>query len=191
MWQLDPDGTACEHPAPTIALPGQRPRRTDRPMTPTENPFPPDDPERRAIWEAHMRLDIDAFIAGDWDAVAPDFDAERFIAIDARHSSDPADWTVGFPDLAAYRDTWLRMSARTRDRADPDRLREAMFAGARVKRIDFADDGTCILHKVFDGRTPLRNGGEEPYGWQSVFTLRKSGGRWKVCSFVGYLPRDA
>lgn len=134
-----------------------------------------------------MRVDIDAFIAGDWEAVAQDFDAEKFIAIDAGRNHDPANWTVGFPNLGAYRATWLRMSAETRERADLGKLREAMFAGARVKRIDFRDDITCILHKVFDGHTPLKNGGEEPYGWQSVFTLRKSEARWKVCSFVGYL----
>ncbi|MEQ5871626.1 hypothetical protein J4E08_17230 [Sagittula sp. NFXS13] len=157
-------------------------------MKPTENPFTVDDGERHAIWEAHMRVDIDAFIAGDWKAVAQDFDAERFMAFDAHHSHDPAEWSIGFPDLAAYRDTWLRMSAETRDRADPDRLRDAMFAGARVKRIEFQNDTTAILHKVFNGSTPLKGGSEEPYGWQSVFSLRKADGRWKVCSFVGYMP---
>lgn len=157
-------------------------------MSPTQNPFSPDDRERHAIWEAHMRVDIDAFIAGDWDACAADFDAENFVALDAGSSSDPAGWTVGFPDLGAYRETWLAMSAETRAKADPGKLRDALFAGARIKRIAFGSPTAAVMHKVFDGRLPLRNGEEEPYAWQSVFTLRKIDGRWKVVSFVGYLP---
>ena len=52
-----------------------------------------------------MHLDIDAFIASDRGATVPDFDAERGIAIDADRSHDPADWAVGFPNLACYRAT--------------------------------------------------------------------------------------
>lgn len=152
-----------------------------------DNPFAPEDTERHAMWETHMRADIDAFIAADWDAVAGDFDAERFFAIDAGFSDDPTDWTVGFPNLATYRDTWLRMSAETRQKADKQKLRQALFDGAKIKRIDFYEGDTAILHKVFDGCLPLKNGSEEPYGWQSVFTLRKIGSAWKVTSFVGYM----
>lgn len=156
-------------------------------MSPFDNPFGPDDPVRRALWEAHMRVDIDAFIAGDWDAVADDFDAATFMAMDAHFSSDPAAWTIGFPDLASYRATWLRMSVETLEKADRQRLRAALFAGARIKRIDFSGNDTAILHKVFDGRLPLKHGGEEAYAWQSVFTLRKLADTWKVTSFVGYM----
>ena len=134
-----------------------------------------------------MRADIDAFIAGDWSAVAEDFDAQAFQAIDAGFSTDPADWTIGFPNLDAYRDRWLEMSADTRSKADPARLREAMFRGARIARIDFYDGGTAILHKVFDGATPLMDGSEEAYAWQSVFTLRRADAGWKIVSFVGYM----
>ncbi len=137
-------------------------------MTPTENPFDPADPLRHHLWERHIRADIDAFIAGDWDAVAVDFDEAAFQAIDAGFSPDPADWTIGFPTLAAYRDRWLEMSAETRATADPDRLRDAMFAGVRLAR-------------------PLKDGQEDPYAWQSVFTLRLREGAWKITSFVGYM----
>ena len=156
-------------------------------MRPFDNPFARADADRHALWEAHMRVDIDAFIAADWDAVARDFDAANFIAIDAGYSRDPADWRVGFANLAAYRDSWLRMSAETRQKADMQRLRRALFAGAKIRRIDFYADDTAILHKVFNGRLPLKGGGEEPYRWQSVFTLRKRDGLWKVVSFVGYM----
>ncbi|WP_370274335.1 hypothetical protein [Pseudooceanicola nitratireducens] len=156
-------------------------------MTPTENPFNPADPLRHHLWERHIRADIDAFIAGDWGAVAGDFDEAAFQAIDAGFSPDPADWTIGFPTLAAYRDRWLEMSAQTRATADPDRLRDAMFAGVRLARIDVYDGDMAILHKVFDGVTPLKDGQEDPYAWQSVFTLRLREGAWKITSFVGYM----
>lgn len=159
-------------------------------MGPFENPFARDDTDRHALWEAHMRVDIDAFIAADWEAVAADFDAENFIALDAGHSNDPAKWTVGFPNLATYRDTWLRMSAETREKADPSTVRAALFGGARIKRIDFFEEDTAIMHKVFDGQLPLKDGTSEPYAWQSVFTLRKRSGVWKVISFVGYMGAD-
>lgn len=158
-------------------------------MSPFDNPFDSDaDPVRHALWERHMRADIDAFLAGDWAAVEDDFDAARFIALDAGGSRDPLQWTVGFPNLPAYRDRWLEMSALTRERADPDKLRRAMFEGARIARIDFYAGGTALLHKVFDGALPLRDGTREHYSWQSVFTLvREEGGNWKIVSFVGYL----
>lgn len=156
-------------------------------MKPSDNPFDPADATRHALWERHMRIDIDAFIAGDWSAVEDDFDADVFQAIDAAHSTNPADWTIGFPNLAAYRDRWLEMSARTKAIADPEKLRDAMFAGARLARIDFYGEDMAILHKVFDGKTPLKDGTEQPYGWQSVFTLRRKGDQWKILSFVGYM----
>ncbi len=161
-------------------------------MRPCDNPFDPADAVRHALWERHMRVDIDAFITGDWSAVEDDFDAEVFYALDAGYSDDPANWTVGFPDLATYRDRWLEMSAQTRAQADPTRLRDAMFAGARIARIDFYGPDNAILHKVFDGRMPFRDGGEEPYGWQSVFTLKRRAEGWKIVSFIGYMrgPND-
>jgi hypothetical protein len=156
-------------------------------MRPDQNPFPPEDAERHALWQAHMFNDIEAFLRADWDAVKDDFDAETFVAIDARFQSDPALWQVGFPDLDAYRRAWLHQAGVTAQKADPDRLREALFRGARIARIDFFEKGTAILHKVFDGQLPLRNGDTEAYAWQSVFTLRKRDGAWKIQSFVGYI----
>lgn len=154
---------------------------------PAQNPFPATDALRHLLWERHIRTDIDAFIAGDWAQVADDFDADRFCALDARHRSDPAQWTVGFPDLAAYRDAWLEQSRITRDRADPARLRAALLSGARLARVERNGD-TLMMHKVFDGALPLRDDTVEPYGWQSLFTLRRTAGAWKIVSFVGYLP---
>lgn len=155
------------------------------------NPFPASDPLRHALWETHMRQDIEAFLRGDWEAVAGDFDEQSFVAIDAGRQADPAQWTIGFPSLAAYRDTWLRMSAETIAKADPEKLKAAMFAGARIARIDFYGPDTALLHKRFNGLLPLRDGGEEPYSWQSVFTLRNTAAGWKIVSFVGYLPGRA
>ena len=35
---------------------------------PDVNPFPPADEARHQIWEMLVRRDIEAFVAGDWDA---------------------------------------------------------------------------------------------------------------------------
>ena len=156
-------------------------------MTPDLNPFPAEDAERHALWQAHMFNDIEAFLRADWDAVKGDFDAETFMAIDARFQADPALWQIGFPDLDAYRRTWLHQAEVTRAKADPARVRDALFRGARISRIDFGEGGTALLHKVFDGALPLKDGSTETYGWQSVFTLRKRDGAWKIQSFVGYI----
>lgn len=59
-------------------------------MQSEKNPFPPDDTDRHALWETHMRNDIEAFLRADWKAVADNFDADNFVAIDAAFQSDPA-----------------------------------------------------------------------------------------------------
>ncbi len=158
------------------------------PHDPAQNPFPTSDTLRHALWEQHIKVDIDAFIAGDWSRVADDFDDDRFFALDAKRHSDPARWQVGFPDLAAYRDQWLKQSAVTREKADPAKLRHALLSGAKLARVDQTGDDMLLMHKVFNGALPLRDGSLEPYGWQSLFTLRRSGTAWKIVSFVGYLP---
>ena len=157
-------------------------------MKPDQNPFSPEDTDRHQLWDAHIRNDIEAFLRSDWQAVAGDFDEAAFVALDAGRDPDPVKWQIGFPTLAHYRDVWLRQSEVTRDRADPEKLRDAMYAGVRLARIDFYPGGRALLHKQFDGHLPLKDGTTEPYGWQSLFTLRKGNDGWKIISFVGYLP---
>lgn len=154
----------------------------------TQNPFPSTDPTRAAIWDMHIRDDIDAFIAGDWSAIEDTFVSDGFIALDANRSSTPGDWRIAFHSLDAYRDEWLRQSQDTLTKANPETLRTALFDGTSAQRIDFYQGDTAILHKRFDGVLPLRDGRSERFQWQSVFTLRQVDSVWKVVSFVGYLP---
>lgn len=155
---------------------------------PAENPFPATDALRHALWEQHIKTDIDAFIAGDWSQVAADFDADRFCALDAGRSANPADWTVGFPTLEAYKNTWLAQSKVTRERADPAVLRDALLSGASLAKVTQTGLDALVMLKSFDGALPLKDGTSEPYGWQSLFTLRRVQQDWKIVSFIGYLP---
>lgn len=156
--------------------------------SPAENPYPASDALRHALWEQHIKTDIDAFIAGDWSRVAADFDAARFCALDAGRSADPADWTVGFPTLEAYKNTWLAQSKVTKERADPALLRDALLAGASLAKVTQTGPDALVMLKSFDGALPLKDGTFEPYGWQSLFTLRLVQQDWKIVSFIGYLP---
>lgn len=155
---------------------------------PAENPFPSSDTLRHALWEQHIKTDIDAFIAGDWSQVAADFDADRFCALDAGRSANPVDWTVGFPTLEAYKNTWLAQSKVTRERADPAVLRNALLSGASLAKVTQTGPDALVMLKSFDGALPLKDGTSEPYGWQSLFTLRRVQQDWKIVSFIGYLP---
>lgn len=138
--------------------------------------------------DRHIRADIESFLAQDWSQVAEDFDAARFIALNANGSNDPAAWTIAYPDLDAYRDDWLRQSRETIARADPALLRDALFAGAKLAQLRQTTPGVALMLKTFNGTLPLRDGGSEPYSWQSLFTLHLQGDAWKITSFVGYLP---
>jgi hypothetical protein len=156
---------------------------------PAANPFPLDS-ERAGIWEMLVPRDSAAFIAGDWGAVDADFDPERFEGLHAHASADPADWTIAYPAVDAYRDDWLRMSreftrlplARASHRDFLDRL-------TSLERIDIAGD-RAVAHKRFRAAEPLADGGVQRVSLQTLYRLHRSGGRWRIVGFIGYLPLE-
>lgn len=156
-------------------------------MNPNEiNPFETDS-ERHQLWEMLVRSDIDAFLSSDWNAVEGDFCRERFFAIDARFQADPDDWKLGFPDLDAYRDSWLSQSrefAVTDWAEDP---RAALFAATDLSRIEVRDDA-ALLHKKFAGSITRTDGVVVPLEWQTLYHCRKLDGCWRIVGFTGYLP---
>ena len=93
----------------------------------SEPPFPPDDADRRAIWDMLVTRDIGAYLAQDWAAVADDF-TEGFFGVDARGSNDPDQWLPRFDSVAAYRDEWLRQATETATIADPATAHAALHA---------------------------------------------------------------
>lgn len=143
--------------------------------------------DRDAIHEMLVARDSEAFLAQDWHAVKGDFVTNGFFGIDARHSADAANWRLTFASLDAYRDEWLRQAADTAATADPALAAHALRAATRIRQIDITGD-MAFVHKCFDGIMPLRDGGTDRLLWQTRYVCRREQGRWKIASFVGYLP---
>ncbi|WP_075292094.1 hypothetical protein [Pararhizobium arenae] len=154
---------------------------------PFSNPFPATDPDRREIWDMLVTRDIDAFLAADWNRVAGDFIETGFLAISGNKADNPDRWTLAFPDLAAYRDEWLRQAqdfARESFAEDP---RTAIFTTTHLTEIEIASD-TALVRKKFDGSILKADGTRDIMQWQTLYTCRRDGGRWKIAGFTGYLP---
>lgn len=159
-------------------------------MPSREAPFAAGDTDRREIWEMLVLRDSRAFLARDWNAVAADFIAEGFCGLDARKQEDPAQWRLGFPTLEAYRLEWLRQAEETALTVDAQLAEAALLRATTLERIDI--DGNCaIAHKRFDGVLPNRDGSHAALHWQTLYICRKQHGRWRIASFVGYLPGAA
>lgn len=151
-----------------------------------DNPFKDDEPDRREIWDMLVRRDIDAFLSCDWSATAPDFVVDGFFGIDGGKDPDPDNWRISYSSLEVYRDEWLRQAEETRETVDAEKAREALFAAVDLTHIDISAD-CAVAHKKFDGHFPLLSGGSDRMNWQTLYVCRKSGGSWKIASFVGYL----
>jgi hypothetical protein len=151
-----------------------------------QNPFPPADADRHAIWDMLVRRDIGAFLAQDWAAVAGDFWEEGFFGIDAARSPNPDSWRLRFT-LDRYRAEWLRQASATAATAYAGDPRTALFEATHLRDIDI--DGDCAaVHKKFDGVLVRADGGRDVLCWQTLYLCRRIGGVWKIAGFVGYLP---
>jgi hypothetical protein len=151
-----------------------------------QNPFG-GDTDRASIWEMLVARDIEAFIACDWRMVEGDFAADRFLGIDGRASGNPDDWRISFPTLAAYRDSWLAGAEAFKPRMVARTAKHEIFAATRLAEIEIAGE-TGLAHKKFDGQVVMKDGGIDVLNWQSVYTLARIDGAWKLTGFIGYLP---
>lgn len=154
---------------------------------PLANPFPASDPARRAIWTMLVTRDIDAFLAADWGMVAGDFVEEGFVGIDAGRGDNPDRWRLGFPDLAAYREEWLRQARDFAGQSFAEDPRAAIFATTTLEVIDIEGD-TALARKKFDGGLRRADGGFDAMNWQTLYLCRQVEGQWKIAGFTGYLP---
>lgn len=158
---------------------------------PFQNPFPAEDPDRRAIWEMLVPRDIDAFVAADWGAVADDFVEVNFTGISGAFQSDPQRFTLAFPTLELYREEWLRQArgfvADLGAGAFSGDPRAAIFAATRLEEIEITGDA-ALVRKKFDGHLAKADGTSDRMNWQTLYVCRREGGRWKIAGFVGYLP---
>ena len=160
------------------------------------NPFDPgSDGERHFIWDRLVRADTEAFAAGDWSIIESDFDAEHFEGVRCHHSTDPDQWTIAFPRLQDYRDSWLAASkeflAKRFAGLTPT---QALYRRCRLDRIDIAGD-RALAHKKFSGDLPLADGSTLSGSRQTLYRLHRIGGtrgrqEWKIVGFLGQLPLD-
>lgn len=142
-----------------------------------------DPPDLAAITDMLISRDVAAFVAGDWDAVAADFDASSFVG----YSGASGDWSLEFPDLDSYRRSWLGQAADLGGRGVPD-LADQLTRVQRLASVEVRGD-RALVRKVFDG-TITGPGGSVVVDWQTYYFLRRAGTRWLITGFAGYLPRD-
>ncbi|MGO4570415.1 Rid family hydrolase [Microvirga sp. 2TAF3] len=151
------------------------------------NPFPPADEARHAIWEMLVHRDIDAFVAGDWDAHFRDFAPDLFFGIDARFSDNPDSWRVTYADIARYREAWLSGAKELKGRIADGELRRSIFALTTLRDIEIMGD-FALARKKFDGAIRLNDGEAVTLRWQTQYFCRRIEGRWRIAGFLGYLP---
>ena len=155
------------------------------------NPFDPTtNPDRHYIWDRLIRADTEAFVTSDWSMIENDFAADRFEGVRCNHSNDPDDWTIVFPRLRDYRDSWLLASA---DFLKKQFLNltpaDAIYRRCRLDRIDLLDD-RALVHKKFSGEVPLADGSTLSGSRQTLYRLHRIGGEWKIVGFLGQMRLD-
>jgi hypothetical protein len=157
----------------------------------TANPFDQArDPDRHAIWDRLIRVDSEAFVAGDWARIADDFDGDHFEGLRCGESANPDEWTIAFPRLVDYRDAWLDASRQflAKKFVGLSPL-EAVLRRCRLTQIDLAGD-RALAHKKFSGPVPLADGSALSGSRQTLYRLHRQPGGWKIVGFLGMLPLD-
>ena len=154
-----------------------------------ENPFEATtDPDRHQIWDRLMRADSEAFVAGDWELIEKDFDVELFEGVRCQMSANPDDWRIAFPDLASYRDNWLKAAKEfaTKKFVSVTPL-EALYVRSHLAEIEVAG-ARALAHKQFYGEVALADGSSLSGRRQTIYRLHKQGSQWRIVGFLGYLP---
>ena len=150
------------------------------------NPFPLSDVDRHEIWEILVHRDVTAFVEADWLKVADDFDSESFVAYSG--SSNPDRWTIAFPSLEAYRKEWERQAVEFQEmKLVGEDTKTFLFRASLLMDIDIHGNA-AMAHKKINGGALTTEGREVFLNWQTVYWLRRVGGRWRVTGFLGYLP---
>lgn len=154
------------------------------------NPFPPDDVDRRAIWDMLVARDIAAFVAQDWPAHASDFDPQGFFGINAGGSLDPDAWAASYPDMTSYSAQWLGFAQATACKAYAEDIGLAHLRASHLHQIDICAD-MAVAKKKFNGHIALADGTAERLLWQTVYICRRRDNRWWISGFVGFMANPA
>tara|TARA_R110000868_G_scaffold16933_4_gene75122 strand:+ start:4920 stop:5414 length:495 start_codon:yes stop_codon:yes gene_type:complete len=154
----------------------------------TQSPFAADDTDRNQIWEMLVPRDIAAFVAADWSMVKDDFKADGFYAIDACKSDDPDAWKMMFPDLATYRDEWLRQAFSAQGIDYAENLFDGIFRATELSKIDITGN-RALVRKHFNGTIKKADGSHDRLLWKTHYYCEKQpDGKWLITGFTGYLP---
>ncbi|MCZ7465120.1 hypothetical protein [Rhizobium rhizogenes] len=154
---------------------------------PFKNPFAETDTARHSIWEMLVTRDIDAFLAADWSQVADDFVEDGFLGINANRETNPDNWRLSFPSLAAYRDEWLKQAKDFQTQQFAEDPRGAIFTTTTLEEIEVEGE-TALVRKKFDGGLRKADGSFDVMKWQTLYYCRLHEGRWKISGFTGYMP---
>ena len=158
------------------------------PLTPFDRAT---DPDRHHIWQRLIIADSEAFLRTDWQSIADDFDADHFEGIRCHDSPNPADWTLAFPTLESYRDSWLESSRKFLSRPFADVThRDAIYTRTHLTTIDLAAD-RALAHKQFFGDLPMADGSTLTTRRQTLYRLHRKSSAWKIVGFLGQLPLPA
>lgn len=137
------------------------------------------------IEDVLLRRDTHAFARCDWDLVAADFDADRFVGYSG---ADGPGWRVAFPTLETYRDLWLTEARKLSALAPPEEIERQILACCRIAEVD-VQGSYGVVRKIFHGS--LRFDDQViPQTWQSYYFVRREGSVWLITGFVGYIPED-
>ncbi|TRA98817.1 MULTISPECIES: hypothetical protein [Rhizobium/Agrobacterium group] len=154
---------------------------------PFKNPFAETDTARHSIWEMLVTRDIDAFLAADWSQVAADFVEDGFLGINANRETNPDNWRLSFPSLAAYRDEWLKQAKDFQTQQFAEDPRGAIFTTTTLEEIEVEGE-TALVRKKFNGGLRKADGSFDVMKWQTLYYCRLHEGRWKISGFTGYMP---
>lgn len=160
-------------------------------MTPVNNnPFDRSDPDRAAIWHMLVAQDIMAFSTCDWPAHAACFIEDQFFGINANGTMASDKWQIAFASLEEYKPNWLGGAQKATTRTNPENLRQAHHNATDMTQIDINGD-QAICHKKFDGSVTYDDGTIEQLLWKTIYQCRKVDGKWRVGSFIGFMPNGS
>lgn len=141
------------------------------------------------LWNLLVRNDFEGFLAKDWERVAGDYIENGFFGIDLGKSRLPENWKLSFPALESYKYAWIKDSHAFEKHPFDCDPREALYKCSRLEFFDFKGT-SALVHKVFNGYIPLKQGGALELKWRSLFLVRKEEDRWRIAGFCGYMPEN-
>jgi len=152
-----------------------------------KNPFIDQDTDRKEIWEMLVNRDIEAFINQDWEMVKNDFHEEGFMGVDAGKSENINKWKLNFPNLEAYKTSWISQAKDFSNIEWAEDITEALHRVTVLQDIEINGDA-ALIHKKFVGSIKKANGENMPTDWYTLYRCRKIKKQWRIVGFTGYMP---